>query len=155
MFHHTVYVYRQAVVSPWTMWDESYGWCSDLMTVAMAAKWIEEGHKHHRETEQKMIFLTCHYVFASRSTSLALFFLNTHTHTHALTAHQPVVQSSGSSFGSVSCKGLSLGQQGGVQQSDSLSRNEACMANCGTRLLLKREKPHKRSVATRHLADSW
>jgi len=73
--------------------------------------------------------------------------VNTHTHTHAhshihasLTPHQPALQSSRSSFGSVSCKGPSLGQQGGVQHPDSLSRTEACMANCVMRLLLKDRK---------------
>lgn len=57
-----------------------------------------------------------------------------------LTPHQPAVQSSESSSGSVSCKGLSLGQQGGVQHPDSLSRTQACMANCVMRPLLKKSE---------------
>lgn len=108
---------------------------------------MEEGRKHsRREAEQKII-------------SLSLFHAHTHTHAHehtSLTPHQPAVQSSRSSFGSVSCKGPSLGQQGGVQHSDSLSRTEACMANYVMRLLLKKGKPHNCTAATiRHLADSW
>ncbi len=100
---------------------------------------LEEERKHSQsETEQKSISLALSLL--SLSLSLSLTYTHTYTHKHtSITPHQQVVQSSRSSFGSLSCKGPSLGQQGGVQHSDSLSRTEACMANYVMRLLLQRE----------------
>lgn len=92
---------------------------------------MEEGV---REKEQKIISLPVSHSFFPR-----LIF--SHAHKHAsLTPHQPALQSSRPPSGSVSCIGPSLGQRGGVRHPDSLSRTEACMANCVMRPLLKKRK---------------
>lgn len=96
---------------------------------------IQKWHKGETKKKKKKIYFSLSRVFSHLCTYTHML-----THSTSLSPYQPALQSSRSSFGSASCKGPSLGQQGGVQHPDSLSRKEACMANCVMRPPLKRRK---------------
>lgn len=114
----------------------------------------KEGHKHtQRETEQKIIFHTSPppslalplSLFPSLSfTCLFLFHIHIHIQIYTtLTLHQ-LVQSSQSSFESVSCKGPSLGNWLGfniLTACKKKKKQKTKPALLTSRLLLKR-KPH-------------
>lgn len=134
-FHLSIYAYRQPVGRQRMTWDESHGRCSDLMTVAMVVGWEFKSDIKGRRKKKKKIYFSLSRVFSHLCTYTHML-----THSTSLSPYQPALQSSRSSFGSASCKGPSLGQQGGVQHPDSLSRKEACMANCVMRPPLKRRK---------------
>lgn len=80
-----------------------------------------------------------------------------HKHASGPQPHQPAYGPRRFSYGSVSSKGPSLGQQGGVQNSDSLSGKQASMANNET--AIKEGEQHRivpllRGTCWRHHSSS-
>lgn len=130
MFHHTVYVYRRPLGRLWTARDESRCWCSDLMTVAMAARWgLRRGMSMQGERVNRKLSLSHATAYPRLTLDFPLSSLIFHINTSPPQPHQPVYGPRRSSYGSMSCKGPSLGQQGRVRNSDSLSGRQASMAN--------------------------
>lgn len=110
-----------------------------------------------RESEQKIISLTRQCVPPSHSRFLSFAHRLSQTHVHPPQPHQPAYGPRRSSYGSVSCKDPSLGEQGGVQNSDSLSGKQASMANYET--AIKEREQHTivlllRGTCWRHRSSS-
>lgn len=71
--------------------------------------------------------------------------------------HQPTYGPRRFSYGSVSCRGPSLGQRGGIQNSDSLSGKQASMANNETAIKEREQHrmvPLRRGTCWRHHSSS-
>lgn len=71
-----VFLCIQPVGSQWTAWDESYGWCSDLMTVAMAAGWWWRRGWGRKNRKLSLSLSHCIWLFLS----LRLIFSHSQTH---------------------------------------------------------------------------
>lgn len=116
---------------------------------------IEEGQGHvGRESEEKIISLTRHCSPPSHSRSLSFTRCLSQTRTPP---HQPTYGPRRFSCGSVSCRGPSLGQRSGVQNSDSLSGKQASMANNETAIKeweQHRIVPLRRDTCWRHHSSS-
>lgn len=130
MFHHTVYVYRRPLGRLWTARDESRCWCSDLMTVAMAARWgLRRGTSMQGERVKRKLSLSHATAYPRLTLEFSLSSTIFQINTSPPQPHQPMYGPRRSSYGSASCKGPSLGQQGRVRNSDSLSGRQASVAN--------------------------
>ena len=109
--------------------------------------WQQDGDWGGAERVNRKLSLSHTNAYPSLTLAYSLSSTVAHKHTTPPEPHQPAHGPRRSSFGSVSCKGPSLGQQGGVRLSDSLSGRQASVANYET--VIKEREHHGTALLLR------